>query len=247
MAAHQYPGFHDGLYPAGHAHAALEFDRVDIGFLEKPAGIFHGLLIADLVGEKGHVADNKGVGCAAAHGVAMHDALVHGHRHGARVSINTHPERISDQEHVQTGSLGELRRRKVIGSEPGNLPALLLHPIEIVDHQFFSHHRNPPPVHIRYDKIHHQSFRLRAQIPLTQDMGLGGGDVPPHQFPGSLLVSPFETIDQLAVFIPGLLPGVVIAQSQRSEPQNRIPQVADQFHAGIRFWWIDRWFRERGN
>jgi hypothetical protein len=68
---HKHPGLYDGFYAAGYAHAALELDGIDIGFLEKPTRIFHGLLIANLVRKKRHVADNEGVGCAAPHGVAV--------------------------------------------------------------------------------------------------------------------------------------------------------------------------------
>ena len=70
----------------------------------------HGVLVGGLVAAQRHVADDERVGRAAAHGLAVDDALVHRHRHGARVAVHAHAERVADEDHVDPGRLLERAR-----------------------------------------------------------------------------------------------------------------------------------------
>ena len=133
MAADDDAGVEDRLDAADHAHAALELDGVDAGLLEEAAGVAHGVLVGDLVAAEGHVADDEASRGAAAHGLAVHDALVHGHRHRAGVAVDAHAERVADEDHVDAGGLLEGGRGVVVGGEPGDLLAGALHLVEVED------------------------------------------------------------------------------------------------------------------
>jgi hypothetical protein len=102
-------------------------DGVDSGLLEEAPGASHGLLVGDLVAHEGHVADDEGLRGAAAHGLAVHDALVHGHGHRAAVAVDAHPQRVADEDHVDAGGLLEGGRGVVVGGQPGDLLAGALH------------------------------------------------------------------------------------------------------------------------
>ncbi len=92
MAAHQHPRVGHGLDPGLHPDAALELDGVHVRFLEEAHGVLHGLLVGDLVGTEGHVTHDEGVRRAAAHGLAVADAVFHGHGDGPLVPQGDHAQ-----------------------------------------------------------------------------------------------------------------------------------------------------------
>ena len=115
---------------------------IDRGLFEEAAGVAHRLLVGDLVAHERHVADDEGVGGAAAHRLGVHDALVHGHRHRAGVAVDAHAERVADEDHVDAGLLLEGGHRIGVAGEPGDLLAALLHLVQI-EHALLSHEVAP--------------------------------------------------------------------------------------------------------
>jgi hypothetical protein len=140
MAHDDDAGVHNGPDLGRHTHAAFELDSVAAGFLEEPAGVFHGLFDRALVRHEGHIAHDKRVGRPTAHSLGMADALVHGHRHRARVAIDAHPQGIADEQHVHPGGFGELRRGKVVRGEKCDFLPVFLHSEKVVNHQFLLGH-----------------------------------------------------------------------------------------------------------
>ena len=98
----------------------FELDRVDIRLLEEPDGVLNGLFIGYLVTPKGHVADHKCVGRAPPHGLAVDNALVHGHGDGALIAVHAHAKGIPHQDHVHVRGLGKPGCWKVVGCDPGD-------------------------------------------------------------------------------------------------------------------------------
>ena len=49
MAADQHAGVGHGLYPGLNPYPAFKLDGVHVGFLEEAHGVFHCLLVGDLV------------------------------------------------------------------------------------------------------------------------------------------------------------------------------------------------------
>ena len=103
---------------------ALEFDGIDIGFLEKPTGIGHGHLVGLLVAHKGHITNDKSGGRSTAHRLAVHNTLVHGDRHGARITVYAHAHGIANEDHLDTGRFLELSCGKVVAGQPANFLAV---------------------------------------------------------------------------------------------------------------------------
>ena len=92
MAHNQHTAIRDGANLGTDSHATFQFNRIDAGLLVKTAGIKYGAFNADLIGQKRHITDHKGIRCTSANGFAVVNALIHGHRHGARIAVDTHPQ-----------------------------------------------------------------------------------------------------------------------------------------------------------
>ena len=127
--------------------AALQLDRVAVGFLDEAAGVLNGGFVGDLIGHVGHVADDEGVRRAAAHGGAVVDHVVH--RDGDRgvVPERDHADRVADEDHVHSGAFLILGRQIIVGREPGDRLPLLRHAAQVQNASF---HVLLPPVIIDY-------------------------------------------------------------------------------------------------
>ena len=101
----------DGL---GHVNAALELHALGAAFLDHAAGIGDGVCDRDLVGEKRHVADEQSALAAARDHARVVDHLVHGDAEGVVVALHHHAERVTDQQQIRAGTIGDAREREVV-------------------------------------------------------------------------------------------------------------------------------------
>ena len=97
--------------------AALELDRVAAGLLDEAEGGLHRLLVGDLVGAEGQVADEERRAQPAPRRPRQHEHLVHGDADGARIAEHGHRARVADQDEVDAGRLGGARAREVVGGD----------------------------------------------------------------------------------------------------------------------------------
>ena len=120
----------DGLDLRGDRGAALELDRLRMSLLDQPAGVGQGVVLRGLVGEKGHVGDQKRVGERPAHGGGVVNHVLHGHRQGVGVAEHGHSQRVAHQDGVDAGLLDQARHGVIVGGHHRDLLAralLLLH------------------------------------------------------------------------------------------------------------------------
>ena len=81
-----------------------------------------------MIGAEGHVSHQKGVLHGAAHGAGVMQHLVHGDRQGAVIAEHDLGERVSDEDEVHAGFIGQARGGVIVGGErdDGLVLALLL-------------------------------------------------------------------------------------------------------------------------
>ena len=139
MAHNHDACIHDGPDLVNYTNTAFQLDGVASGFFKKAAGIFHCLFDAALIGHKGHVTDDKSIGCSASDRLGMEDHLVHDHRDCSAIAIYAHSQAIADEKHVQASCFSKLCCGKIIGGQEGDFLAVFLHFIEFMYHFFLSH------------------------------------------------------------------------------------------------------------
>ena len=100
-----------------HGAAALELDRVAAGLLDEAEGGLHRLLVGDLVGAEGQVADQERGAQPAAGGPRQHEHLVELDADGARIAEHGHGAGVADQDEVDAGRLGGAGAREVVGGD----------------------------------------------------------------------------------------------------------------------------------
>ncbi|MBA7666076.1 hypothetical protein ES703_74151 [subsurface metagenome] len=116
VSTHNDSSVEDGFDAADDAPAPFQLDCIHIGFLKKTPGVNHGVFIGFLVAHKRHVAHNKGVRSAPTNSLAMDDALIHRHRHGAFVPIHAHAHGVTDEDHFHPCFLLKLGGRIIVRS-----------------------------------------------------------------------------------------------------------------------------------
>ena len=134
VAHHRDAAAHQAIdHGEGFRLGPLQLHRRRWRFLEHPPGGGHGVIGAALVAQEGQVADQQrllvqgGHGRQApAHGPAVVEHLVEGHRQGGGVAEHHHRQGVAHQHHL-SARLGHQRRREgVPGGEHGKRQSRLL-------------------------------------------------------------------------------------------------------------------------
>ena len=108
--------------------SALDFDRLGAAFLDEAHGVLHRLAAAGVIGAEGHVCHQEGVVHGAAHGAGVMQHLLHGDRQGAVIAEHDLGKRVSDQDEIHAGFIGQARGGVIVGGkrDDGFALALLL-------------------------------------------------------------------------------------------------------------------------
>jgi hypothetical protein len=95
---HRDAGLDERLDEGRPERAALDFDGIGAGLLQKASGVAHALGDGDLIGKKGHVADHEGVRRSARDGGGVVKHIVQRHRERGRIAEHRHAQRIADED-----------------------------------------------------------------------------------------------------------------------------------------------------
>ena len=131
MGHHRDAATHQAVdHGHGFRFAPLQLHRRGRAVLQHGSSGGHGSIEAALVAQKGQVADQQGLGGrrqdqAPAHGPAVLEHLLQGHRQGGGVAEHHHRQGIAHQHHIGAGGLHQGRREGIPGREHGNGPAVL--------------------------------------------------------------------------------------------------------------------------
>ena len=132
MAADRDSGPHQSPHLGRDLFPALDLDRLASTLLHQPSRVLQSLGRRYLIGQKGHVRDQKSVLRPAPGGPGVMDHVGHGHRHGGIIAKHDHPQRIADQDDVDPRFLRQTGRWIIIGRQHDDLFTSLLHPQEVI-------------------------------------------------------------------------------------------------------------------
>jgi hypothetical protein len=127
MTEHRNVGARDRFDHRQNAFAALELDRLGAAFLQQPAGVAHRRARRNLERHERQIGDDEGPRLRSHHGARVVQHVRHRHRQRAVVPEHHHAERITDQDHIDTGTVGQPRERMIVGRHHDDATALTLH------------------------------------------------------------------------------------------------------------------------
>ena len=143
MGHHRDAAAHQAVdHGHGFRFAPLQLHRRGRAVLQHGSRSRHGPIEAALVTQEGQVANQQGLASgraaqaqAPAHGPAVLEHLLQGHRQGGGMAEHHHGQGIAHQHHIGAGSLHQGRREGIPGREHRNRPALLFELDEIAGTQ----------------------------------------------------------------------------------------------------------------
>src|SRR6266568_3640578 len=111
--------------------SALQLHGSSAPFLEEPCRVLHGLLGRNLVGQKGHVCHHQRAIGPSRNRTRMMDHRLEGYRNCRIQSQNDIPERISDEQKIDPGSIEQPGHSGIVGRQHDDSLAPLLHQDEV--------------------------------------------------------------------------------------------------------------------
>src|SRR6266446_4527216 len=111
--------------------SALQLHGSSAPFLEEPCRVLHGLLGRNLVGQKGHVCHHQRAIGPSRNRTRMMDHRIEGYRNCRIQSQNDIPERISDEQKIDPGSIEQPGHSGIVGRQHDDSLAPLLHQDEV--------------------------------------------------------------------------------------------------------------------
>ena len=124
---------HDAMHVLGDLLAAFELHALARAFLHELARALDRLLRRDLVAHERQIADEVRPTEAARDGAAVVGHLVERDGDRGRETLDDHPERVADEDHVDPGLVDEAGHGEVVGGDHRDLLAAQLACAQIRD------------------------------------------------------------------------------------------------------------------
>lgn len=124
-------------------HSALKLDRLAPRLLEDAAGVFDGLMDAQMEAGERHVDDDQRMAHRAAYEFGMVDHFLQRDRQGVGMALNDHRKAIAHENTFDVGSVDQPGKRVVVRRNHRDFPPCGFHGGELGDGNlsFFSIHR----------------------------------------------------------------------------------------------------------
>ena len=127
MAHHGDASVEDGLHRVENLHAALHLHCIATALLHDADGVDNTVMDTRLIAAEGHVAHHKGTLDTVYHSTCMIDHLVDGHGQRRAVAHHHVGGRVADEDAIDTCTVDDACRSKIIGGEHADLLTLLFH------------------------------------------------------------------------------------------------------------------------
>jgi hypothetical protein len=114
VAHHRDTGANNGGGSLGDLLTTLEFDGIGAALLQEAARILDRAACVNVVGEEWQIGDDMGPRCATSHRLCVVDDVIKRDRDGRIVTLDDHPERIADQQDLNSRLFREPGKGEIV-------------------------------------------------------------------------------------------------------------------------------------